>query len=147
MFRLSLDAHSMVDSFFKPQIGAHQKLFHEIKFLNYSRTIINININYNDTPTRVGFDNTFCTSFETCQYNFFEFISNSSDFLHTKLWIIQKGLSLGKNMKIIDLICYTYSFFNISLIMTILNKYHNHVIFIQIIKINLIENTLFRHPP
>lgn len=69
-------------------------------------------------PTHKGLDDTSHASFKTWQCDSFGFILNALYILYAKLYVNHKGLSLAKEVNIIDSACYIDSSLAINLIET-----------------------------
>lgn len=148
IFFLGCLFYSMEDSFCfcfnKPQVVHTENCSIKWISLNLSYTIINVDGSCNGTPTHIGFDGTFRTSYGIWQCDFSNFISNSSYILHLEHWSIHKASSLAKGMWVTILAYYIDSSPNINLIETTLNKYHKQAMLIHSIKDLLLENTIFK---
>jgi len=83
---------------------------------NHSSIILNVDGNCLGSPIKVGYSGVLRNN--PCFYllEFSDYIQDSNNVLHAKLFAIYQGLLLAKEMDIVELVCYSYPLHCINLI-------------------------------
>jgi ribonuclease HI len=104
---------------------------------NFDCAILNVDGSCFDNPIRAGFGGLIRNSAGSFLAGFSGFLPSTSDILQAELTAIFHGLSMAKEMEIVELVCYSDSLLSINLIVGNTPRFHVYAVLIQEIKVLL----------
>jgi len=112
---------------------------------NFDCAILNVDGSCIGSPVRAGFGGLIRNSAGFFLASFLGFLPSSSDILQAELTAIYYGLSMAKDMGIIELVCYSDSLLSINIINGSSYKFHVYAVLIQEIKVFLSQANYSLH--